>query len=359
MNRLRYFDMLKGLAIFLVVMGHVLSICIRGIDRAATFKIIGEVHMPLFFFISGWLAMRSLPDGSPKPTPLWPKAKRLLLPALVVSLLWVWYYPSSGLQSPFSSDWFALLADEWKYGYWFTPVLFVIFLLYIPSARLFGREANLGREVLVVLLGWGILFGLSALCPAQVASYLSLGLICRFYPVFMAGAIARRHSAAFNRLVANPWAVSVAIVVFVLTISYVAWYWRYPFANEYLTTVLRVVMQLAVALIGIAVVKPWSEKAFGPEAAPGLHRMARMWEYIGTRSLAVYLLHYFFLFPLGAIRPWLEATDLAMTPLLVVSAAVAACVVGIVLIVDYILSFAGPMSLLLTGTVQANKQTAK
>ena len=42
-------DLLKGIAIFMVVMGHVLTMCIRGIDSAALFKIIGEVHMPLFF----------------------------------------------------------------------------------------------------------------------------------------------------------------------------------------------------------------------------------------------------------------------------------------------------------------------
>ena len=41
-------DLLKGIAIFMVVMGHVLTMCIRGIDSAALFKIIGEVHMPLF-----------------------------------------------------------------------------------------------------------------------------------------------------------------------------------------------------------------------------------------------------------------------------------------------------------------------
>ena len=54
-------DLLKGIAIFMVVMGHVLTMCIRGIDSAALFKIIGEVHMPLFFFISGYLGFRRRP----------------------------------------------------------------------------------------------------------------------------------------------------------------------------------------------------------------------------------------------------------------------------------------------------------
>ena len=51
--RMHYMDLLKGIAIFMVVMGHVLTVCIRGIDAATSFSIIGEVHVPIFFFISG------------------------------------------------------------------------------------------------------------------------------------------------------------------------------------------------------------------------------------------------------------------------------------------------------------------
>ena len=40
-QRLVYFDILKGMAIFMVVMGHVLTMCVREIDRAALFKFLG------------------------------------------------------------------------------------------------------------------------------------------------------------------------------------------------------------------------------------------------------------------------------------------------------------------------------
>ena len=349
--RLRYFDMLKGLAIFMVVMGHVLAMCIRGIDSAPLFKFIGQIHMPLFFFISGWLAMRVNPDGTPKPTALLPKVKRLLLPALVVSLLWIWYYPSSGLESPFQHSWTALLADSWKYGYWFTPVLFVIFVLYIPSVHLFPRRPALLPEVAVVAGVWMVLVLLVMFLPAAVIGYASLDLICNFYPVFMIGALARRHSEAFGRLVANPNAVALALITVALTISYVGWYWLWPFDSALLRILVQPVMHFAIAVVGIAVVQPWSARAFSPEAPAGSHPWARMWEYIGTRSLAVYLLHYFFLFPLGGIRTLLQSMNLDVTPTLVVSACVAAVIVAIVLAVDYILSFAGPLALLLTGTI--------
>ena len=77
----------------MVVMGHVLTMCIRGIDSAALFKIIGEVHMPLFFFISGYLGFRRLPAGTVSRPPLGRRALRLLLPMLAVSTLWIYYFP--------------------------------------------------------------------------------------------------------------------------------------------------------------------------------------------------------------------------------------------------------------------------
>ncbi|MDE6135813.1 MAG: hypothetical protein K2F79_09610, partial [Muribaculaceae bacterium] len=203
---------------------------------------------------------------------------------------------------------------------------------------------------------WIGLYALECALPSGTNGYLSLPLIRNFYPVFMAGAIARRHSEAFGRLTASPNAVAAAIAVFAVTVSYVAWYWRYPFDTPLLRALVQPVMHLSIAVVAIAVVRPWSETAFGPSAPSGSHPLARMWEYIGSRSLAVYLLHYFFLFPMGGIRPLLEAVDFARVPLIVISALVAAIIVGVVLLTDHILSFAGPLYLLLTGSVKTKPE---
>ena len=57
-QRIHHFDMLKGVAIFMVVMGHVLAFCVREIDRATIFKVFEQLHMPLFFFVSGWFTYK-------------------------------------------------------------------------------------------------------------------------------------------------------------------------------------------------------------------------------------------------------------------------------------------------------------
>lgn len=72
-------DLLKGIAIFMVVMGHVLTMCIRDIDAATLFKIIGEVHMPIFFFISGWFTYKATADGRIRRPDLRRRAMQLLV----------------------------------------------------------------------------------------------------------------------------------------------------------------------------------------------------------------------------------------------------------------------------------------
>lgn len=138
--RMHYMDLLKGIAIFMVVMGHVLTICIRDIDAATIFKIIGEVHMPIFFFISGWFTYKATADGRIRRPDLRRRALQLIVPMVIVSTLWVLQFPYSGLRSPMAPGFDGLWTSEYKNGYWFTPVLFVIMALYALLAPVILRR---------------------------------------------------------------------------------------------------------------------------------------------------------------------------------------------------------------------------
>ena len=99
MQRLHYIDSIKGLAIFLVVMGHVLAWLYSDYNTALQadkpmflWKMIYAFHMPLFIFISGFLF------GFSKFDSLWSyvikmykKTKMLLIPYLVCgTLVYLW-----------------------------------------------------------------------------------------------------------------------------------------------------------------------------------------------------------------------------------------------------------------------------
>ena len=207
-QRIEYFDLLKGIAIFMVVMGHALTMCVRGLDAAFLFKLIGQVHMPVFFFISGYLTYKANADKQFITPGLKKRFIQLIIPFLVITPLWVWYFPHSGLQSPLSDNLPDLLRAYWKDGYWFTLCLFELCLIYIPISTILQRLKGILPQIVVLLAAYGILIALSITFADEEANvdYVGFGLLARFFPVFMMGVMANHMKEAFNRLVHNQWA---------------------------------------------------------------------------------------------------------------------------------------------------------
>ena len=84
-TRLTYIDLAKGFAILMVVAGHLAQYCLNGASAKNVFNFIYSFHMPLFFFLSGYVA--SLSRNRIKKGNILPffikKLKSLLLPFLV------------------------------------------------------------------------------------------------------------------------------------------------------------------------------------------------------------------------------------------------------------------------------------
>lgn len=84
-TRLIYIDYAKGFAILLVVAGHLSQYCLNGTSAKNVFNFIYSFHMPLFFFLSGYVASLSrnrIEKGNILPLFI-KKIKSLLLPFLV------------------------------------------------------------------------------------------------------------------------------------------------------------------------------------------------------------------------------------------------------------------------------------
>lgn len=351
--RLHYFDMLKGIAIFMVVMGHVLTMCIRDIDRAVVFKFIGEVHMPLFFFISGWFSYRVNGTGVLHKPKILRRAIQLLVPMVVVSTLWIYYFPHSGLQSPLESTWSGLWFNEWKNGYWFTLCLFEIMLLHTAIIPVLTKCRTLTSEICCIIATWITLGILSIhVIPDQINALTGMNLIFQFFPIFMAGFLAHRHRDGFIRITSGRIWFSISIITGAVMLYYVCWPWEFPQLPEETVFIARSILHVSVVIIAITVVEPWSHKAFAPGTPEASHKWAGMWRYIGTKSLAIYLLHYFFLFPIPALRQPLIDTGLGFTPTLVVAAAIATMITAITLAANHIISYSNTLSLFLTGKVK-------
>lgn len=356
MRRLHYFDMLKGLAIFLVVMGHVITFCVREIDRSVVFKFIENIHMPLFFFISGWFTYK-ISDNNLSMPKLGPRALQLLVPMVVVSSLWIWYFPHSGLQSPLDSTFHGLWSSTWKNGYWFTPVLFMITAIYAALVMILRHVRSIFGWITSSFVVWAALIVIMYLLAyanieiRHLLDYFSFELLVVFFPSFMAGVIASRWRDAFLRLTCSGTVVTVCLLAGSVLLYMLSWPWEFSIFgySDVFLILAKSLFHIMLAIVAIAVVRPWSEMAFSEGARPFTASVARIWEMLGRKSLAIYMLHYFFLFPLGVYRHSLESVGLGFVPILFFAAAGAVAIISVVLAVDYIIGKSPLLAMLLTG----------
>lgn len=82
-QRIYYLDNLKGILIILVILGHAIQFTIPEYRDEFAFRLIYSFHMPLFFFISGYLANR----GCYKSGLVKKRAVQLLLPFVVWAII--------------------------------------------------------------------------------------------------------------------------------------------------------------------------------------------------------------------------------------------------------------------------------
>lgn len=345
--RLHYFDMLKGIAIFMVVMGHVLTACIRGIDSAVCFKLIGLVHMPMFFFISGFFTGRTDGEGRLRAPDLVRRGLQLLVPMVFMSSLWIYYFPHSGLKSPFDSTWSGLWGDLWKNGYWFTLTLFIIIVIYRLLVVVMNRwRGGWQRAAAAVAVAVGL--GVAArFVPAGVADAVELPFVFKYFIVFMAGVWASVERERFIAMTQSSGWFTGAVLVGACAAYYVMYPWDFVELPGEVRDYCQIVIHLCLAIIGVAVVKPWSDRQWAEGHRPSV--AARMWATLGRNSLGIYLIHYFLLFPMTGMQGVMRSFNLDFVPTFVVAAGTAAAIVAVTMGIIEVVKHSRLLSLLMLG----------
>lgn len=153
-NRLRYIDFAKGVAILFVVMGHMVQYNLKGDSANVVFNFIYSFHMPLFFFLSGYVSALKY-EGICKKNAL-TFIKKKFLSLLVPFFTWGIFF--NLLLSRFTiSDCplqLKLLVMHPARGLWFLFTLFIIQTAYL-SVRLcvtsFKKHQQLAECFFVIL----------------------------------------------------------------------------------------------------------------------------------------------------------------------------------------------------------------
>ena len=273
-KRIGYIDAMRGFTMILVIFAHVCHFCLCD-DRMGYNAVFILFRMPCFFFISGWLfepiAQR------PFKTVARHKMMVQLVPTFIFLLL---------LAPP---PFFFHQLGTLKGGYWFTFVLFEFFMLYMLIARL-GKKW-IPWVALIITIGsfccsryyhslqisatgiqsWGI----------NLLGFLSVTL-WRFFLFFYIGTWVRRHFDSFIRWTNKPVVFLLITVVFFIVAS------TPHFANmccEMLRFYVGGITGMWMVFTVFRLSASWLVK---------LH-FSQPLQYVGTRTLDIYLLHFFFL----------------------------------------------------------------
>ena len=284
-KRLGWIDIAKGIGIMLVVLGHTIVPGLREKYDVANFlwTFIYSFHMPLFFFLSGYLFEHGLKRYADKKRFLLSKARKLLLPylffsvfayvfialALKVSKLAVilqdgGYTASSVIQALLGILSYHEHIDK---HIWFCYALFVSFLLNIFLPKAMKHPAGLTVQLLLCLsthfIGY---FGILS----HIARNLFFFSLARLY---------LDRESIRERFQKIPFSV-VSLAFFGINLIYTA----LTLSSVALSAVLAV-FWVTAAVLGIATVCGLSS------ALIQFQKTAALLSYLGNRSYDIYLMH--------------------------------------------------------------------
>ena len=186
-NRNQFVDIMRGIAMLLVVLGHTMTGCTVGSQKSFLFNIIWSLQMPLFILISGYVTKYSRPIINAKE--LWKYVKRR---TIAYMLPWaVWSFVVRGII--FGQDGFLNVRNLlWNMdsGYWFLATIWTISMIF-GIASFFAERASKGNILkkqiillmcylagMVLLVGIGVLLGMS---------FFAIKLTLYYMPFYYAG----------------------------------------------------------------------------------------------------------------------------------------------------------------------------
>ena len=186
-NRNQFVDIMRGIAMLLVILGHTMTGCTVDSQKSFLFNIIWSLQMPLFILISGFVTKYSRPISDGKG--LWKYVKRR---TVAYMLPWaVWSFLVRGII--FGEDGFLNVKHLlWNMdsGYWFLATIWTISMIFgIASfiAERVSKENLLKKQTVLLgcyLVGMVLLVGIGAILGL---SFFAIKLTLYYMPFYYAG----------------------------------------------------------------------------------------------------------------------------------------------------------------------------
>ena len=282
-KRIAYIDALRGLTMTLVVYQHINTF--TGGDSvygSLWSEALTAFRMPLFFFISGFIAYKAI-EWTPRIfiELLFKKAKIQLIPAIVFSLIYTTVFHNN------------TQIDITRY--WFTEVLFEFFAIFYTISLISKQRVWLKNTLLTGFAAAGVICILLHI-GQEMTFYDSLCLenALKFFQFFVLGILARQFEQTTKSILNNSFVNSAVIVLFVISLLSL----RTTFILE--SSIFRgLIRSIILRYTGLFIILSLFYRNQEYFAANGI--VSRTMQYIGRHTLDIYLIHYFFIEHNGTI----------------------------------------------------------
>ncbi len=263
-TRLQYFDQMKGIAILLVVIGHVVQFG-YGFNPSDVVNMLGVFHMPVFFYISGYLAYKSTTEV-PVCKRLLQKSCQLLIPLAVVGTSYCILKDHNTL------TW----ATTGFGGYWFLYSLAFLTIFFILFEQLAQKTTRWYVYVGLWILPYLIFIFLKIKhIEIGLGNFVPIENMVTYYRYYLIGWLCHKYSPMDKFLLENNILYALAFIAYILQ-----WY----FCTHH-----NILLIFLGGMGAIIVLQNWLN-SHNAES-----RLLRILSYLGQNSLCIYVFHYFFI----------------------------------------------------------------
>ncbi len=278
-SRLHWVDAMRGFSMILVVLGHVLLYMGIGGETTILSSVLMSFRMPLFFFVSGYFSYRAMSwwSGERIYDILGRKVSAQIVSTVIfLSIFQIVFDGRLDLSHGFG-------------GYWFTIVLFQIYVLYL-AVSVIDKVINVKISLIAMAVFSAIGVFLSVY-PSHytVYEFLHWNNLSHFLQFFTLGLLCSKYKGQFFELL-NKDSIITTLIIGWLFLLLVGWRWSLNSSSLFLTYIVRYeLVKYFSLLIVIMMFYTSSSYLSGNTAIPKFLR------FIGQRTLDIYFIHFFFL----------------------------------------------------------------
>ena len=306
--RLEWLDALRGFTMILVVANHVAGMGFGMAPKmSSSMQFLIMFRMPLFFFVSGFLAYRAAQvwDLKNLGSLLTKKLRVQIIPTVVFFL-----FGAAILGKEFWPTVIDWIGRPLKGGYWFTIVLLYMFIIYYLFCYI---ESKFKKSWIPIMLLFIVSLGFYETCyqpryfswafgwrglPNEFMDTSSISQLFLYFPFFLYGNIVHRYWNGAKKIMDSPWFFPMLIVVVVFAaLDSLKWHTlRMTWA----------VLPLTLARFALLTIV-FMYFRFYHQYFTKVTVMGRSLQYIGRRTLDIYLIHYLFMPNLPTIGSFFNA----------------------------------------------------